>query len=544
MKQHLNFIALLLAVFALLPAAALDLPTRSPFGIAVVATNTPDGSILLRVDFTVPSNCVINVDRLHLRTPDGTEIQPLIIPEPELEVNPVTSKTNKVYPHDFSLTVNPADLPDHQLAVKFQGCTNGECYFPEKRLFAPNATGTFSEVAPDPNPTHPPTASVSDSINWAKEFQGFTVKGQQTGYLNGSEFTAFLNHAVTGQGTTDPLRKFRQMGLFAMLLLIVAGGFLLNFTPCILPMIPINLAIIGAGRGAKSRMDGFRNGSIYGLGMALAYGTLGLVVVLTGSKFGTLNSSMSFNVGIALVFVVMALGMFDVVTIDLSRFSGTGSARSSGNGALAQNAVVLSMGVMSALLAGACVAPVVISVVLLATSFYSKGALAGLMLPFLLGVGMALPWPFAGAGLTFMPKPGKWMKLVKQGFGILILGFALYYGHLAWHAHRVHASITRAAASTGAATNSSAESDQELLAAVQQARVTGRPLFVDFHASWCKDCSAMDDTVFNRPEVKAQLQKFVAARYAAELPNAAPAKPLLDYFNIVGLPAYLVLSSK
>jgi len=82
-------------------------------------------------------------------------------------------------------------------------------------------------------------------------------------------------------------------------------------------------------------MDGFRNGSIYGLGMALAYGTLGLVVVLTGSKFGTLNSSMSFNVGIALVFVVMALGMFDVVTIDLSRFSGTGSARSSGNGALA-----------------------------------------------------------------------------------------------------------------------------------------------------------------------------------------------------------------
>lgn len=55
------------------------------------------------------------------------------------------------------------------------------------------------------------------------------------------------------------------------------------------------------------------------------------------------------------------------------------------------------------MLAGACVAPVVISVFLLATNFYAEGAVAGLLLPFLLGVGMALPWPFSGAGLTFLP---------------------------------------------------------------------------------------------------------------------------------------------
>jgi thiol:disulfide interchange protein len=241
----------------------------------------------------------------------------------------------------------------------------------------------------------------------------------------------------------------------------------------------------------------------------------------------------------------MAMGMFDLVNIDLSRFSGTGPVGSAGSGALAQNALVLSMGVMSALLAGACVAPVVISVILLATNFYAKGLVVGLTLPFLLGVGMALPWPFAGAGLTFMPKPGKWMKYVKHGFGILILGFALYYGHLAWHAHQItRNSITAAGAAKGVGDGSTAESGQELLAAIHQARDTGLPLFIDFHASWCKDCSAMDETVFNRAEVKGQLQKFVAVRYAAELPNAVPAKPLLDHFNIVGLPAYLVLSSK
>jgi thioredoxin:protein disulfide reductase len=531
-----------LALTALLPVVvhATDLPTRSPFGIAVTPINA-GGSNVLRVDFTVPKECVINVDRLHFRTADGNDIHPVQIPEPELEVNQVTGKTNPVYPRDFSAVLNPADLPNHQLAVKFQGCTNGQCYFPEQRLFGPQADGSYAEVTASDATVAPVAGSTSGATDWAKAFEGFTVKGQQTGFLGKSEFISFLDRALAGQESADPLDKFKKMGLAATLLLIVAGGFLLNFTPCILPMIPINLTIIGAGRAAKSRMDGFRNGSIYGLGIALAYGTLGLVVVLTGSKFGTLNSNMWFNLFIALVFVVMALGMFDLIAIDLSRFSGSGPSGSADRGALAQQAVVFSMGVMSALLAGACVAPVVISVVLLATNLYAKGTVAGLLLPFLLGVGMALPWPFAGAGLTFLPKPGAWMKYVKYGFGIMIIGFALYYGKLAWHAHQA---VSAPVVAAGASSAAPAETGADLLAAIQKSRATGQPLFVDFHASWCKDCSAMDELVFNQPEVRQHLEKFVAVRYAAEQPNVAPVKPLLDHFNIVGLPTYMVLSPK
>ena len=106
------------------------------------------------------------------------------------------------------------------------------------------------------------------------------------------------------------------------LLLIVLGGAGLNLTPCVLPLIPINLAIIGAGARASSRRRGFALGATYGLGMALVYGVLGLVVVLTGSKFGTLNSSAWFNVGIAVVFLIMSLAMFDLVNVDFSRFQG------------------------------------------------------------------------------------------------------------------------------------------------------------------------------------------------------------------------------
>ena len=65
------------------------------------------------------------------------------------------------------------------------------------------------------------------------------------------------------------------------------------------------------------------------------------------------------------------------------------------------------MGGVAALLAGACVAPVVIQVVLFASDLYAGGTQVALALPFPLGLGMALPWPLAGAGMAALPKPGR-----------------------------------------------------------------------------------------------------------------------------------------
>ena len=79
------------------------------------------------------------------------------------------------------------------------------------------------------------------------------------------------------------------------------------------------------------------------------------------------------------------------------------------------------MGTIAAILAGACVAPVVIQVVLFASNLYATGTTIALALPFVLGLGMAVPWPIAGAGLASLPKPGRWMIRVKQGFGVVIL---------------------------------------------------------------------------------------------------------------------------
>ena len=90
------------------------------------------------------------------------------------------------------------------------------------------------------------------------------------------------------------------------------------------------------------------------------------------------------------------------------------------------------MGAVAALLAGACVAPVVIQVVVFSSNLYATGTTAALALPFLLGLGMAIPWPVAGAGIAALPKPGAWMVRIKQVFGVVILGTALYYGYEAY----------------------------------------------------------------------------------------------------------------
>lgn len=525
-----------LSLLAPLLLATFSWGAAPPSPFALNATMSLSNEVAwVTFDFRVPPDHVLYAERLAFFDGNERQLKPDSISDPEMHLDAVSGQQKLVYDKAFSATlkINPP-LPQ-PLLVKLQGCSNSACYFPEKHFFTVTSTGVVAQVESDAEAVAPAVAPPSGIGT-----NGFRITGRQTGYVPKKAFLAFLEESKTGQAkSADALDKFNQTGPILSLLLIVIGGAGLNLTPCVLPLIPINLAIIGAGARASSRRRGFVLGGTYGLGMALVYGGLGLVVVLTGAKFGTLNSSAWFNVGIAAVFVVMSLAMFDLVNVDFSRFQGRmgGSGGSQGS----KYVVALSMGAMAALLAGACVAPVVISVLLLAAHLYAKGSLAGLLLPFLLGLGMALPWPFAGAGLSFLPKPGAWMKWVKYSFGVLILLFAGYYGHTAFKVFQSDSEL-RAAKNgpAGQATENSA-ANASLIAALQQAKLQNKPLLIDFAASWCKNCLAMDSTVFPAPEVKERLSQFVVVRYNAEKPNESPAKEVLDRFGVMGLPTYVVL---
>src|SRR5262249_9312696 len=254
----------------------------------------------------------------------------------------------------------------------------------------------------------------------------FIVLGTAAGYLGTTDFLSFVHDAESGITRKG---MFEGRGPIPLLLLVLIGGLALNLAPCVLPMIPINLAIIGGGARAGSRSRGFLLGAAYGGAMAVVYGVLGLVVILTAGTFGTINASPWFNVGIAALFVVLALAMFDVLVIDFSRFSSNIRVSDANRGSVL---VAFGMGAIAALLAGACVAPVDPQVVRSSTNPYATGTTAALGLPFVLGVGMAVPWPIAGAGIAALPKPGAWMVRVKQVLGVVILVTAAYYGYEAY----------------------------------------------------------------------------------------------------------------
>lgn len=413
-------------------------------------------------------------------------------------------------------------LPGSVVTVRFQGCGTPDggssvCYPPDTKTF----TAAGNEIAADlPN--------LGKSVELNRLLDRFEVVRTDGGVKNPEEFLSFLD---TGSAVNDSASILEGKSVWIMILLVLLGGLALNLTPCVLPMIPVNLAIIGAGAEAATKRQGFVRGGVYGLGIALAYGALGLFTVLTGSKFGTLNSSPGFNFVIAAVFIVLALALFDRLNIDLSRYGSRFGISGEKRGRLIP---AFAMGAVAALLAGACVAPIVIAVLLQATTLYAAGHAAGLFLPLLLGIGMALPWPIAGAGLTVLPKPGMWMVQVKHTFGVLIFLFAAYSLWLG---------IELLPKSSG--TEHSARSELATLeTGLNDALASGKPVFIDFWASWCKNCLKMDMTTFKDPAVKKRLKDFHVIKFQAEKPADPQIKALLDRYNLPGLPGYVILQPK
>ncbi|MGE3843286.1 MAG: cytochrome c biogenesis protein CcdA [Vicinamibacterales bacterium] len=515
----------------------------------------------LHVQSNTPRDPALIPTVLTVTPPSGVTVEEVVFPAASDLRQQGSTQPLAVFEHHFTIGVRlrfaATAMPSEFVVpgrLRYQTCDEAMCYAPTTtpvswtvhlvpagtpitrdtnsdltRMHFGTARAEWEEGTQAPEPAGR-TASDEDPL---ASLASFDVVATTGGYLDSGDFLAFLKNAEAGVRETG---WFDGRGPLAIVALVVLGGLALNLTPCVLPMIPINLAIIGAGSQAGSRRRGLLLGAAYGAAMAAVYGVLGLIVILTAGTFGTLNASPWFNVGIAALFIVLGLAMFDLVTIDLSNLSNRFSA-SRGKGTFV---LAFSMGAVAALLAGACVAPVVIQVVLFSTSLYASGHTVALALPFLLGLGMALPWPVAGAGLAALPRPGAWMTRVKHGFGVVILATAAYYGYVAYGllADRwVSADQVRASVEAKVKSGWHASMSEGLAVATRERK----PVLVDLWATWCKNCLTMDKTTFEDPAVIAALSGYVKVKFQAEQPDEEPARSVMDRFHAIGLPTYVVL---
>lgn len=513
-------------------ALAGTLTAATPFGATATLDRGSATDAVVQVRITVPPKHHLYADAFSISAPGGVGIAAAKLPAPVTKYDPLSEENRAMYERDISAQylLTGALVYPLTVTVRYQGCDETTCYMPATAVL-PLGQGPASNDQRSMVSGQQEQHRGAEDAPTLEMLGMFHERARGVGFMPAAAFLAFLAARDTAPANEAgrALATFSQRGLLLSLLLILLGGLALNLTPCVLPMMPVNLAIIGAGTQAGSRLRGLALGGVYGLGIAVAYGALGVVVVLTGAQFGALNSAAWFNFLIAAVFVVLALAMFDLVQIDFTRYQHAAVGARVKKGGFVTAYLV---GTVAALLAGACVAPVVIQVLVLATTLYGRGMHTGLLLPFVLGVGMALPWPLAGAGLAWLPKPGVWMVRVKQGFGVLILAMALWYGYEGFRLARgVPAAVADGIWRTS------------LPAALAEAQRTHKPVLIDFWATWCKNCMAMDKTTFKDARVRAALAAFIPVKVQTEQFNDPRVKPLMDYFNIMGLPTYIVIET-
>ncbi|MFO7821870.1 MAG: cytochrome c biogenesis protein CcdA [Lentisphaeria bacterium] len=529
-------------------ASVNQIPTQAePLIVAVTMTIPPGQHVYAEKDrfFELTTKSKKHIGEVRIKTPALDTIEDQFGPPGDKKAE-VFAQTNNTFTVTAPIAGNAGDEWAITLAISWQACSDTVCFPPTGEDFSFSGIigeGRRGNTRTERTPNNSAAAAGAGNKGWQQLAEKYSISASTTGYHKPESFLTFLKRGSTGQASTGFFAKLGDKPLWLTIGIILLGGLLLNLTPCVLPMIPVNLAIIGAGAQAGSKSRGLTLGLVYGLGIALAYGTLGLIVVLTGKAFGTINANPWFNLTIAILFGVLALAVLGVFNIDLSRLGAKLHTEKWKTGSLA---VAFIMGGVSALLAGACVAPIVIAVLILAADQYAEGSRLALLYPFLLGIGMALPWPFAGAGLSFLPKPGKWMNYIKYVFGLFILALAAYYAYTAYNLFSPNESAEPPpAAAEATAGNLSTEKLQwysDLEPALRTGLKQGKPVMIDFWASWCKNCHAMDKTTLRHAEVRKELKKFVLLKYQAEDLDSARHKPVIKHFGVMGLPTYVILT--
>ncbi len=208
--------------------------------------------------------------------------------------------------------------------------------------------------------------------------------------------------------------------------LLFGAGVLTSLTPCIYPMIPITVALVGGeSAGTRSRWRPFALTLSYASGLALVYAALGVLAGLTGTLFGSVSTNPWLLFAMGNLLLIFALVMLDALPVPIPERLLRRATEAGRSGGLAG---AFAMGAASGLVAAPCGAPVMAAVLTWVGT--TKSATLGFLYLFDFSLGMCalliVVGTFSGA-LARLPRSGAWMIWVKRLFALVMLGAAEYY---------------------------------------------------------------------------------------------------------------------
>ncbi len=449
------------------------------------------------------------------------------------------------------------------LQVTYQPCTEGEggvCYPPITRPLEVNA----SEIPAEKPVGKLPVSSLENATEAPKvEVTPGPVLGAST-----------------------PATPAPRSGLLLSLLLVFLAGMGASLTPCVYPMIPITMAIVGAKGGGKAR--GFALSAVLVLGMAVTYTTLGVLAAKSGAAFGAFAQKPAFLIPVSLLFAAFALSLFGAFEIALPpslamKLQGDGSRKGFGGAFL--------MGLVLGPLSAPCVGPV-IGAVLVGIAQQGDVWLGGLQL-FVFSLGMGVLFMTVGTFSAALPKSGEWLTRFKQVMGLVVLGFAAWNVRLVapeWANFSMWALVMLAGAAVfgafeaaeglvaqfgkglailmlafgvllglraaetflpvdllprgGAAAVKEEHAgwlEQDLEGALAKAKAERKVVLVDIYADWCAQCKELDEKTWPDASVKQWIaQNAVAIRIDTD----ARRKDLAAKLQIRSYPTVILLDAE
>jgi len=427
--------------------------------------------------------------------------------------------------------------------------------------------------------------------DWPKEISGVLVQQE------GAEHQAYqINLPLDRPGAA----LTTGLSLWQALLYAFIGGLILNIMPCVLPVIA--LKILGfVGQAKENPRRARLLGLIYALGvlvsfLVLAGVVIGLKAAGQSAGWGMQFSSPYFLIVMTTLVLLIALNLFGVFDVSLGgRAMGAAAGLASKHGP----AGAFFNGFLATALATSCTAPFLGAAVGFAFA-PDQTALRTLLIFLMVGVGLAFPYvvlSWQPAWLKFLPKPGPWMERFKIAMGFPMLAAAVWlfslvsahYGDRAWwfaiflvsvalaawiygeflQRHRAKPLIAALAIVAVLAGGYSFALESNLRwrqplsqfgpdlarerdpngvpwqawspAAIAEARATGRPVLVDFTATWCLTCNTIVKPALESASVRAKLKETNALPLLADF-TARPAKMAdeLQKFGRAGVPLVLV----